>query len=124
MKLPKYVYIAPQAGLDGNGVIMLTQSPYCLGKIVKSKEEDEYCEFLEHIKMPVGKVAGYRVCIIWAGTLNDFGTGTTDIENMQQVLDEMADWYLKNKINESNGKGFIRYLIKQLKMLFSLSFHL
>jgi len=106
VKFPTYVYIAPQQGVEGAGYVLMTKPPYCLGKIVTSKNEEDYEKFLKHHDLPVGKVTGYRVCIIYAGTLNDMTEGIGDLKIMQNMLDAMADWYFQNRIKEKTGKFF------------------
>lgn len=121
MKLPPYIYIVPQAGLEGAGLIESTMPPYCLGKVVKFRKELDYITFLKRHNMPVGKVKGYRVCILYAGTINDMSEGIGDFKLMQTLLDDMAEWYYDNRIKNEQPK-FINLLRKGAGLFLSLIF--
>lgn len=109
MQFNNYAFIAPQPGLEGTGFVLMTKAPYCIGKIVQFKTEEKYEAFLKHTHETIGRVTGYRICILYAGTLNDLTPGIDDLKLRKIMLDEMADWFFENRIKKMEG-GFLRYM--------------
>jgi len=109
MNLGHYVFIDSTPVFPGAGLILCTSSPHHIGKVLKLKRSSDYDDFLSKADYPVGKVDKYRVCILYAGTLSG---NASDLKPIQTILDDMADWYLENKIKRT-PHGF-KHLLRTL----------
>lgn len=108
----KYVFIHPEIDGQGHGTILLTQSPYFTGRVIKFESADEYSKFLTKYRCyPIAKVKGYRIAIQYAGAMDGLINDLNDseFEKAQEVLDEMAEYYLKERV--SKKYNFKRYAL-------------
>lgn len=109
MVLPPFIFIDSAPEFPGAGLIMQTKPPYYMGKVLKCRSREEYERFVNETDYSFGRVEGYRICILFAGTPNNNAPAVIDTDQFKPLLDEMAAWYLDNKIRKK-PYGFMRFL--------------
>jgi hypothetical protein len=117
MKLPKFVFIAPNQSdaSMGSGFILHTKDPYELGRIIKLKPDPFAVSNYKNEFKPLvfSQVENYSILIVFSGTLggNKVRVNSQDWErDLQHLYDQMSYWFLDEKIQ--NNKGYYkRYII-------------
>lgn len=85
----------------GAGLILCTEQPFYLGKVHRFKNDSESMRFLtNNPPMVYSNVLGYGIYIAFYGSLtnNVRVTGSDFKSELQEVFDQMAAWYYKEKI--------------------------
>lgn len=105
--LPKIIY-GQGEGL-GAGILIYNQPLPIVGRIIQYKSLLDMQENLNALAYSV--VPGYSIAILYAGILGRGNVlmGNKDaLEQIQPVLDQLASWYLKEKIlpHKSRFKRF------------------
>jgi hypothetical protein len=117
MKLPQFVFIAPNASAPemGAGFVLLTREPFYLGRIIKLKPDPFAVSNYKNEFKPLvySQVENYSILIVFAGTLggNKIRVNGQEWErDLQNLYDQMSYWFLDEKIQ--NNKGYYkRYII-------------
>lgn len=117
MKLPQFVFIAPNTTAPemGAGFILQTKEPFCLGRIIKLKPDPFAVSNYKNEFKPLvfSQVENYSILIVFAGTLGGNKirvTGQDWERDLQHLYDLMSYWFLDEKIQ--NNKGYYkRYII-------------
>ena len=99
MMLPEYLFIPSQSFLQGNGFILQTNPPFAIGKLYLCENQDD----IETMKSKVGnkpleKLEGYSIFI------THFTNLTAPQISSDNVLKDMLNYYLSEKINPKLGK--------------------
>jgi len=116
MKLPPFVFIAPNCSAPdmGAGFVLQTKEPYYLGRIVKLKPiQFAVLNYKNEFKPLVfSQVENYSILIVFAGTLGGNKVRVNGQEwekDLQFIFDKMADFMLNEKI-KNNAGYYKRYL--------------
>ena len=108
MKLPNYLYIEPQAGMSGAGIIVSTRPPFMFANVwkYKSGEEDRMASLLSKNEANTAfRIDGYRIVLTFAGCwLN--GQVLSRVSQSEQ-LQEMGNFYYSEKLE---GKEKLKFL--------------
>ena len=100
-QLPKYALLSGE-GFEGIKVIML-EEPFFIASIYEAKRDEEKIEnFMEAMvqeRYPVGKVKGYSIFLTMYSSLQP----NNDFEFQREVLNEMGEYFLENKIMKKPG---------------------
>jgi hypothetical protein len=108
MRLPKFSFIQSDIDLPGCGYILHGEErPYYFARVVKFGNQMDLTVALNNDKkLWINKqVEGYSILIVLAGSLEGKiyvsaeGTG-----NLERMVKEMAEWYLKRHILTNQNK--------------------
>lgn len=114
LKLPSHVFIAPQSDLEGAGLVLNTQEPFYVGRIIKLQGDFGLLYWQqEHSPLFFAVCTPYNIVISYAGMLKGpfVRVHAADYKKeLQEVVDRMADWYRKEKILNNPGY-YKRYLL-------------
>ena len=102
--LPKFAILINSVGFKGMKVICL-EPPYILANLyhARAKEIEEVSSFMDDFvqkRFPMSKVDGYTIFLRVYSSLEP----CNDPEYQQQILDEMADFILAERINSNLGQ--------------------
>ena len=110
MKLPKFVFIAPNISEPsmGAGFVLCTKEPYYLGRIIKlSPGPYSILNYKNEFKPLVYAVVdGYSIVITFAGNLSGYKVRVNSNEwekDLQSVYEKMAVWFYEEKILNNAG---------------------
>ena len=115
MKLNKFYYIAPTSESEnlGAGLILCADAPFYLGKIHRFKNDAESIHLLmNNPPLVYSNIIGYHIYITFAGSLTN-NVRVHDKqwqESLQEIYDQMAAWYAREKISVKPG-GFKRFKV-------------
>lgn len=103
-ELPIYAFLTNPAEFEGMKVILL-ESPYIIASIYEVSQNkpeliDKFIEDKAQGRCPVGKVEGYSVFLKMFTSLEPCG----DTEYQQEILDEMAEFVLEERIRRKPGQ--------------------
>lgn len=102
--LPKFAILINSVGFKGMKVICLEQ-PYIIANLYEAKANDLqevecFMEDLAQKRFPMSKVKGYTIFLRVYSSLEP----CSDKEYQQQVLDEMADFVLTERVQKKLGQ--------------------
>lgn len=103
-ELPQYAFLTHPEELSGVKVINL-EHPFLIASIVEVKASDEeevekYMEAMVQQRYPMSKVKGYSIFLRMYSSLDS----CDDYELQQEVLDEMADFVLTERVQRKLGQ--------------------
>jgi hypothetical protein len=105
MNLPEYVFVYPASDLPGAGIILRTKEPMFFGRVLKFKREDEYLtDVAQYNGVARSNVKGYTIDIIYGGCLTKVAFDVNTKNLIETVIDEMANYYLREKIQTEPHK--------------------
>lgn len=94
-RIKQYYLIAENPdSMPGPGLIIYMNPPFFVGKVVNN--------FLDTTNNVHGVCRGYKIAIVYAGTLLEEIEPTLK-QFLQSVFDEMAEFYLQKKIMKNEG---------------------
>ena len=99
-----FIFAEPTESNPGAGFILSTSPPFYIGRVIKM-EAEQYNNLSIREKSELSNCEGYSVVILRAGSL----TGEK-VEDERIMLNRMANYYLKFKIQRHEGR-FRRYRI-------------
>lgn len=93
----------------GSGFVQHNKHPFYWGRIVKLKKDDSFAviNFVNQYKPLIfAEVPGYSILIVFHGNLYGYKvtvSGPGWEKELQIIFDQMADWFLKEKIFGNPG---------------------
>ena len=108
MKLNKFYYIAPtEESQDlGAGLILCADEPFYLGKILRFTNDGDSMNMLtKNPPLIYSNIIGYHIYITFAGSLTN-KLRVNDAQwkaSLQDIFDQMAAWYAREKVNIKPG---------------------
>lgn len=104
-ELPAFFFVENKSELPGAGLVQSNEPPFYLARVLKFKSDTDAENFEQsHNRALFIKVSMYNIYLLLQGSLQQAG-----LENNKQLLHQMADFYMQEKIkgNESYHKKFI-----------------
>lgn len=105
-----FVFIAPNrtAPKMGAGFVLNCVEPFYLGRITKLNPGPySIVNYKNEFKPLIFSVVGnYSILIVFAGTLSRYNVRVNGQDweaDLQHIYDEMANWFLEEKINNNQG---------------------
>jgi hypothetical protein len=114
LKLPKYLIASNRAELP-SPLILSTCSPFMVGQVWSFKDPYEFITMVNNYKgIGLSTVTGYQILITFEGVFTGNKMQITNPLNIKgdvkKVLDEMAEFYLSEKI-QSKQSFYKKYLL-------------
>ena len=99
--LPKYAFLESEE-IEGRKIICL-EPPYFVANVRTFKRDDDYVnnylEDMAHGRYPIAKVYGYTIFLTMWTSLQP----CSDRELQQDILDDMAKWFLAERVMAKKG---------------------
>ena len=110
MNLPEFMFMSNKTELPSVELIQQTKPPFVTAQVYFFKSIGEEAMFFTNDKQGIyANITGYRVYIVWKGTLTGkIKLNTEAIRYIQDTILKMVQYYEKNRIYTSPER-FNRY---------------